>query len=113
MRIPPFLTPAAFILIFQQQQLAFAVSKFNPNSYQKQIATCKAINRPENHTTLVDIQLRASFAPCENVPWLIFGWYADYVDINPEAETTLIMAHGWPSLWSTWSNQIQEFNVRY
>jgi soluble epoxide hydrolase/lipid-phosphate phosphatase len=23
------------------------------------------------------------------------------------------MAHGWPSLWSTWSNQIQELKVRH
>lgn len=38
--------------------------------------------------------------------------YLEYVEINPEASTTLLMVHGWPSLWSSWSNQIEEFQVR-
>ena len=35
----------------------------------------------------------------------------DYVDINPSARTSLVLVHGWPSLWSSWSNQILEFQV--
>lgn len=42
---------------------------------------------------------------------LILASFIEYVDINPEGRTTLLMVHGWPSLWSTWSNQIQEFRV--
>ena len=37
--------------------------------------------------------------------------FADYVDINPSATTTLMLVHGWPSLSSSWSNQILEFQV--
>jgi soluble epoxide hydrolase/lipid-phosphate phosphatase len=36
----------------------------------------------------------------------------DYVDLNPSASTSIIFVHGWPGLWSTWSNQILEFQVR-
>lgn len=67
-------------------------AKFSPKSYPKSVATCPAINRATNET--VELQLH-------------------YVDINPKAETTLIMVHGWPSLWSTWSNQILEFQDEY
>lgn len=34
-----------------------------------------------------------------------------WVDLNPEAERALLLVHGWPGLWSTWSNQIEEFRV--
>jgi len=36
---------------------------------------------------------------------------ADYVDINPTAEKTLLLVHGWPAVWSSWRNQILEFEV--
>ncbi|KAJ6579568.1 alpha/beta-hydrolase [Mycena vulgaris] len=65
-------------------------SAFNPRAYEKSTATCRATTRDGGQATAVDIDLR-------------------YVDINPDAKTTLIMVHGWPSLWSSWSNQIQEF----
>ncbi|KAJ7250402.1 Alpha/Beta hydrolase protein [Mycena rebaudengoi] len=68
---------------------------FDPRAYSKNTATCKATRRTtEDEHTVVDIHLR-------------------YVDINPTAETTLLLVHGWPSLWSTWSNQIQEFKDDY
>ena len=34
-----------------------------------------------------------------------------YIDINPTAQTTLLFVHGWPSIWSTWARQIEEFEV--
>jgi soluble epoxide hydrolase/lipid-phosphate phosphatase len=37
-----------------------------------------------------------------------------YVHVNPpKATKTLLLVHGWPSLWSTWSNQIQRFGKDY
>ncbi|KAJ7721334.1 Alpha/Beta hydrolase protein [Mycena maculata] len=74
---------------------ASASSTFDPRSFSKSTATCTATNRPlGKKETTVDIRL-------------------DYVDINPSAQTTLILVHGWPSLWSSWSNQIQEFKEDY
>ena len=35
----------------------------------------------------------------------------DYVDINPNAGRTLLLLHGWPSLWASWKYQIEEFRV--
>ncbi|KAF7354667.1 Bifunctional epoxide hydrolase 2 [Mycena sanguinolenta] len=67
---------------------------FNPRAYQKSVATCQATNRADGQETAVEINL-------------------SYVDINSNAKTSLILVHGWPSLWSTWSNQIQEFEDDY
>ncbi|KAJ6473210.1 alpha/beta-hydrolase [Mycena sanguinolenta] len=69
---------------------------FNPRAYQKSIAACQATNRAGGHETTVEINL-------------------SYVNINSNAKTSLnlILVHGWPSLWSTWSNQIQEFEEDY
>ncbi|KIL59522.1 hypothetical protein M378DRAFT_169171 [Amanita muscaria Koide BX008] len=36
-----------------------------------------------------------------------------YVDINPTAEKTILMVHGWPGMWSTWAYQIEEFKNDY
>nr|GAT47192.1 alpha/beta-hydrolase [Mycena chlorophos] len=65
---------------------------FDPRAYPKSVATCKAPNRAEGKDVDIDIH---------------------YVDINPTAKTTLLLVHGWPSLWSTWSNQIEEFGSEY
>jgi len=56
------------------------------------VATCPAINRADN--TTVDLQLQ-------------------YVDINPNANRTLLFLHGWPSLWASWKYQIEEFKSNY
>lgn len=38
----------------------------------------------------------------------------DYVHLNPSnAPRTLVFVHGWPGLWSTWSNQISAFSSTY
>ncbi|KAI0689653.1 alpha/beta-hydrolase [Cytidiella melzeri] len=36
-----------------------------------------------------------------------------YVDINPQAERTLLMVHGWPGLWHVWREQIEAFKDDY
>jgi len=65
---------------------------FNPREYPKRVATCKATNRAEGKE--VDIELY-------------------YVEINPQAEKTMLLVHGWPSLWSSWKYQIQELQDDY
>jgi len=67
---------------------------FDPLAFDRywQVATCPAINRAEN--TTVDLQLH-------------------YVDINPNADRTLLFLHGWPSLWASWKYQIEEFRNDY
>ncbi|KAJ6615541.1 alpha/beta-hydrolase [Mycena sp. CBHHK59/15] len=77
-------------------RLALGSSAFDPRAYSKSTATCKATKRigTSSEHEIVDIHLR-------------------YVDINPAAKTTILMVHGWPGLWSTWSNQIQEFEEDY
>ncbi|KAF8906764.1 Alpha/Beta hydrolase protein [Gymnopilus junonius] len=64
-----------------------------PSEYAKKTADCKAVRRAPVEEN-VDIQLK-------------------YVDVNPQASTTIVMVHGWPGLWSIWSNQIQEFKDDY
>ncbi|KAF7331472.1 Bifunctional epoxide hydrolase 2 [Mycena kentingensis (nom. inval.)] len=70
-------------------QLATA---FNPREYTRSSAICRARNRAADMDVQIDIR---------------------YMDMNPMAKDTLLMVHGWPSLWSTWSNQIQEFKSEY
>ncbi|KAH9483194.1 Epoxide hydrolase A [Psilocybe cubensis] len=68
-------------------------SSFKPSLYDKTTVVCEAIRRtPSKEGVNIDIK---------------------YVDINPGAPTSIIMVHGWPSLWSSWSNQIQEFQEDY
>ncbi|KIJ53671.1 hypothetical protein M422DRAFT_25492, partial [Sphaerobolus stellatus SS14] len=61
--------------------------------YQR-LARCSAINRSETGDSAT-VQLQ-------------------YVHIvNPNATRTLLLVHGWPSIWSTWSNQIAHFASSY
>lgn len=69
------------------------MASFKPANYPKSSVTCKATRRAPVKEE-VDITLK-------------------YVEVNPSAPTTIVMVHGWPSLWSTWSNQIQEFQGDY
>ncbi|KAJ7755164.1 alpha/beta-hydrolase [Mycena metata] len=81
--------------LYFQSTYGASESTFNPRAYQKSKATCKATNRAGGQETAVDINIH-------------------YVDIQPtSAKATLIMVHGWPGLWSIWSNQIQEFKEDY
>ncbi|KAH9045759.1 Alpha/Beta hydrolase protein [Lactarius pseudohatsudake] len=65
---------------------------FDALAFRRQVVTCPAVNRALNQT--IDIHLR-------------------YVDINPSSKRTLLLLHGWPSLWASWKYQIQEFKSDY
>ncbi|KAB5591968.1 Alpha/beta fold hydrolase [Ceratobasidium theobromae] len=67
---------------------------FNPKDFSKRKVQCFAWDRSTDPWTenLIDIT---------------------WVDLNPEAERALLLVHGWPGLWSTWSNQIEEFRDEY
>ncbi|KAJ7031156.1 alpha/beta-hydrolase [Mycena alexandri] len=81
--------------LYFQSTYGASESIFNPRAYQKSKVTCQATNRAEGQETAVDINLH-------------------YVDIQPtSAKATLIMVHGWPGLWTIWSNQIQELKEDY
>ncbi|KAK0490325.1 Alpha/Beta hydrolase protein [Armillaria novae-zelandiae] len=68
-------------------------SRFDPTTYTRTTAACKAVKRDADHA-IVDIEL-------------------SYVDINPSAKTAIILVHGWPSIWSTWAYQIQALEKDY
>ncbi|TFK66649.1 alpha/beta-hydrolase [Pluteus cervinus] len=69
-----------------------ASAGFNPRAYSMSHATCKGTNRAKQQEVDIDLE---------------------YVNVNPEAKTAILMVHGWPSLWSSWSNQIQELEQDY
>ncbi|KAJ7174449.1 alpha/beta-hydrolase [Mycena filopes] len=85
----------ALSLYFQPTH-GLSESGFNPRAYEKSKATCKATNRAGGQETPVEIDLH-------------------YVDIQATSapKATLLLVHGWPGLWSIWSNQIQEFKEDY
>lgn len=83
-------------------------TSFHPASFPKNTVKCKAINRKDNEEK--DIEIRKPY----------FGYSLSlaydlslpgYVELNPSAERTIIMVHGWPGLWSNWAHQILEFQV--
>jgi soluble epoxide hydrolase/lipid-phosphate phosphatase len=87
------MTLMAFKTLLSFCVISAALAKgFKPSAYEKQYAKCSAVVRddPRNmKTTTLDIS---------------------YVDVNPNnSKDTIVMVHGWPSLWSSWSNQITEF----
>ncbi|KZV66779.1 alpha/beta-hydrolase [Peniophora sp. CONT] len=72
-----------------ETQVAFdASTDFDPSSYTFQHARCPAVNREKKAAMEIELQ---------------------YVDINPSAQRTLLLVHGWPSLWASWKYQIAEF----
>ncbi|KIJ59773.1 hypothetical protein HYDPIDRAFT_183893 [Hydnomerulius pinastri MD-312] len=68
------------------------VTAFDPTQYAFNSVKCPAIDRALGKH--VDINI-------------------EYVDINPAAKTTILMVHGWPSLWSSWGQQIDGFKDEY
>jgi len=96
------------LLFFSIGAMQGNVSAFNPLGYAKNAARCIATKRePVQQDVHIELsmllQMLSSSTP---------NRFLEYVEINPGAPTTLLMVHGWPSLWSTWSNQIEEFQVR-
>lgn len=85
------------------------VSAFNPSNYAKSAARCIATRRAPVQEDVL-IELSTFLRPLSSVSTP--NRYLEYVEINTDAPTTLLMVHGWPSLWSTWSKQIEEFQVR-
>lgn len=89
-----------------------ANSDFCPQDFPKHHVVCKALKRAPNNK-VVNISLSALFF---SLCAYSFAYVHDaislgYVDINPKANETLLMVHGWPGLWSTWARQIEEFKV--
>lgn len=85
---------------------------FDPRAYDAEagkLATCDAIERtatlewtPDGRPFDLVIERE------EHVPIQLY-----YVDINPSAEKTILMVHGWPAVWSVWGYQIEEFKSDY
>ena len=85
-----------FLSIFLSGTVARAGCEdgFDPYQFQKQSVDCPAVDRSSEPPQDVTLNLA-------------------YLDINPEAEKTLILAHGWPSLWTTYRHQISRFSPDY
>ncbi|KAF9449488.1 alpha/beta-hydrolase [Macrolepiota fuliginosa MF-IS2] len=62
---------------------------FDPYKYQRRTVQCDATRRAhpveQSHIEL------------------------SYIDVNDASSDTILMVHGWPSVWSTWSKQIEAF----
>ncbi|KAF9558413.1 alpha/beta-hydrolase [Agrocybe pediades] len=82
------------LLLLYTAALAQATTAFHPKDYSKRTTTCKASRRGVEKEDIVDIDIK-------------------YVNVNSAAPQTLLMVHGWPGLWSTWSKQIQGFERDY
>ncbi|KAF2400293.1 alpha/beta-hydrolase [Trichodelitschia bisporula] len=67
---------------------------FNPYQYTKKFADCAAVERDGPSPKSIKLKLA-------------------YLDINPTAKKTLVLVHGWPSLWTTYRNQITYFKRNY
>lgn len=80
---------------FAQASSTASASTFNPYLYPKTFVTCPAVDRSD---------------PANPKPTRL---RLAYLDINPTAKKTLILVHGWPSLWTTYRNQITEFAKEY
>lgn len=79
--------------------LNYGEPDFNPYVYQqqKQYVKCPATDRPD---------------PANPKP-IAGGLNLAYLDINPKAKKTLVLVHGWPSLWTTYREQIKYFGNDY
>ena len=67
---------------------------FNPYSYVPTTVKCPAVDRSGVDPVAITLDL-------------------DYINLNREAKKTIVMAHGWPSAWITWRNQIVAFQEHY
>lgn len=81
-----------------------AIAVFDPGEHVLNAVTCPAIDRALNQT--VNITIGEYTAPQGG---LAHG--VAYIDVNPSAGTTILMVHGWPSLWSSWGRQIEHFKA--
>ena len=84
---------------------------FDALAFRRQVVTCPAVNRALNQT--VDLHLRTYLKSRSITSSSAQNRHCSlgYVDINPSSKRTLLLLHGWPSLWASWKYQIQEFRV--
>jgi soluble epoxide hydrolase / lipid-phosphate phosphatase len=102
-------------LLFSVFNLCSAAESFNPREYPKRRVTCPALHRNGGQGEHTETEITMSTSSMTF--WLLVRFidrrHTGYVDINPNAERTLLFVHGWPGLWSTWSNQIMHFKDKY
>jgi soluble epoxide hydrolase/lipid-phosphate phosphatase len=90
-----FLSAVSVSLSAAYQTTATAEYKdFDPERFEKTIVTCPAVDRSGPKPKDIELDLA-------------------YLDINSDAKKTLILVHGWPSLWTTYRHQIQHFRSDY
>jgi soluble epoxide hydrolase / lipid-phosphate phosphatase len=87
------LTLAAFFALGLDAQESTA-SSFDPYAFKKTFVTCKGVERAGSQQVNVNLKLA-------------------YLDINPTAKRTLVLVHGWPSLWTTYRHQISDLGKEY
>lgn len=101
---------------------AHAQEAFKPRLYDqfKQKASCDALNRHGGEgvpdEVYIDISRFTSSAnqgPTHLRVILTCVGFVGYVDINPSASRTMLMVHGWPGMWTSWSKQITYFEKEY
>jgi soluble epoxide hydrolase/lipid-phosphate phosphatase len=68
-----------------------APPNWDPNTYKKSYASCRAVDRSGAQPKNIRLKLA-------------------YLDLNKDKKKTLILVHGWPSLWTTYRNQITAFS---
>ncbi|KZS93335.1 alpha/beta-hydrolase [Sistotremastrum niveocremeum HHB9708] len=85
---------ATLVIAASEQEVFHDQSQigFDPRAYPKRVVQCQAFNRRTDEKKDIDIS---------------------FVELNLSAPRTLILVHGWPGLWSTWANQIIEFQQDY
>ncbi|KAL9712334.1 hypothetical protein Ac2012v2_003571 [Leucoagaricus gongylophorus] len=84
---------ALVAFLFLSHVLAFNPNAFNPNAYPRKTVKCDAVCRSP---TQGQVQIELSYA-----------------DIGRPSHNTITMVHGWPSVWSTWSKQIEVLKNQY
>jgi soluble epoxide hydrolase/lipid-phosphate phosphatase len=73
--------------------LALAAAAFDPRAYEQHFRTAHCPASSSSNAT-------ASLA-------------LHYADLNPAASKTLLLVHGWPSLWASWKHQIAALGADY
>ena len=99
---------AALASLIIPNALASGGHAFHPGAFPKRVAPCKGLNRKENVMKDIEIRMYYRSLRCRRI---LMRTNLDYVDVNPSADDTILMVHGWPGLWSNWIHQIREFEV--
>jgi len=86
---------------------------FDPNQYPRKTVLCPATRRLPTPKQ-VQIELSISTVISSSVGDTDLIICPGYVDIGHPSQNTIMMVHGWPSIWSTWARQIAilQVNIR-